>query len=110
MAGATLVAAVLLRSTPVFGLALALELAYGVFVLGYARIRSLKGYTRLGDYSYGTYVYAFPVQQLIDFFGVVSPLTNMGLAFPAVLLCAVLSRVFVEAPALRLRGAPNVKH
>ena len=109
MAGAALVAAVLLRSTPVFGLALALALAYGVFVLGYARIHSLKWYTRLGDYSYGTYVYAFPVQQLIAFLGVVSPLTNMALAFPAVLLCAVLSWVFVEAPALRLRGVPNVK-
>ncbi len=107
LAGAALVAAVLLRPTPLFSVAFALALAYGVFVLGYARIRPLKGYTRLGDYSYGTYVYAFPIQQLIASFGVVSPLTNIGLAFPVVLLCAVLSWVVIEAPALRLRGRPT---
>jgi peptidoglycan/LPS O-acetylase OafA/YrhL len=110
LAGVALVAAVLLRPTPVFSLALVLALAYWVFMLGYARIQLLRGYTRLGDYSYGTYIYAFPIQQLVAFFGVVSPLTNIGLAFPAVLLCAVLSWVFVESPALRLRGAPNVRH
>jgi peptidoglycan/LPS O-acetylase OafA/YrhL len=109
IAGAALFTAVLLRSTPAFGLALALALAYGTFVLGYARIRLLEGYNRLGDYSYGTYVYAFPIQQLLASLGVVSPLTNMGLAFPAVLLCAVLSWVCIEAPALRLRGTPSVR-
>jgi peptidoglycan/LPS O-acetylase OafA/YrhL len=110
LAGFSLVAAVLLRPTPVFGFALVLALAYWVFILGYARIQLLRGYTRLGDYSYGTYIYAFPIQQLVAFFGVVSPLINIGLSFPAVLLCAVLSWAFVESPALRLRGAPNVRH
>jgi peptidoglycan/LPS O-acetylase OafA/YrhL len=110
LAGTALAVAVLLRPTPLFSFALTLALAYGIFVLGYARIHSLKGYTRLGDYSYGTYVYAFPIQQLIAFCGVVSPLTNIGLAFPVVLLCAVLSWVFIEAPALRLCGASDVRH
>jgi peptidoglycan/LPS O-acetylase OafA/YrhL len=108
LAGVALVAAVLLRPTPLFSFALTLALAYGVFVLGYARIRFFDGYTRLGDYSYGTYVYAFPLQQLVASFGVISPLTNMALAFPAVLLCAVLSWVFIEAPAMRLRGTFDV--
>jgi len=110
LAGVVLVAAVLLRPTPLFSFALTMALAYGVFVLGYARIRVFDRYTRLGDYSYGVYVYAFPLQQLVAAFGVASPLSNMALSFPAVLLCAVLSWTLVEAPALRLRGALPVRH
>lgn len=109
LAGAALLAAVLLRPTPLFGFALTLTLTYGVFVLGYARIRFLDGYTRVGDYSYGTYVYAFPLQQLAASLGVMSPLANMALSFPVVLLCAVVSWMFVEAPALRLRIAPAMQ-
>jgi peptidoglycan/LPS O-acetylase OafA/YrhL len=109
LVGIALVAAVLLRPTPLFGFALTLALAYGVFVLGYARTAIFGGYTRLGDYSYGTYVYAFPLQQLVASFGVVSPIANMTLTLLAVLPCAVMSWTFVEAPALRLRGAPAMR-
>ena len=82
---------------PVFTLAT----AYAVFVLGYARLPWAEGYNRLGDYSYGTYVYAFPIQQLVAWTGVTLPLWNMALALPATLHCAVLSWHLVEAPALR---------
>ncbi len=105
LAGVALVAAILLRPTPLFGFALTLALAYGVFVLGYARIHFFDGYTRLGDYSYGTYVYAFPLQQLVASFGVISPINSIIISFPAVLICAALSWTFIESPALRLRGA-----
>jgi peptidoglycan/LPS O-acetylase OafA/YrhL len=104
-----LIAATVLRPTPLFDASLVLVLAYGVFVLGYARIGFLGRYTRFGDYSYGTYVYAFPLQQVVASLGVVSPLANMTISFPAVLVCAVLSWRFVEAPALRLRSERNVR-
>ena len=42
--------------------ALALALAYAVFFIGFARIPLIDRYRRVGDYSYGTYVYAFPIQ------------------------------------------------
>lgn len=87
---------------PVFTLAV----AYAVFVLGYARLPWAAGYNRLGDYSYGTYVYAFPIQQLVAWAGVVLPLWNMALALPLTLLCAVLSWHLVEAPALRWKRRP----
>jgi peptidoglycan/LPS O-acetylase OafA/YrhL len=109
IAGAALVVAVLLRTTPFFGFALALAISYWVFVLGYARIHTLEWYGNIGDYSYGTYVYAFPIQQLVASFGFFLPLFNMALAIPMVLICAVLSWNFVEAPALRLRNALAVR-
>jgi peptidoglycan/LPS O-acetylase OafA/YrhL len=109
IAGAALVVAVLLRTTPLFGFMLALALSYWVFVLGYAQIRPLEWYTRMGDYSYGTYVYAFPIQQLVASLGFVSPFLNVMLAFPAVLVCAILSWRFVELPALRLRSTTAVR-
>lgn len=82
---------------PVFTLAV----SYAVFMLGYARLSWAGAYNRLGDYSYGTYVYAFPIQQLVAWCGVVSPLWNIALALPLTLLCAILSWHLVEAPALR---------
>jgi peptidoglycan/LPS O-acetylase OafA/YrhL len=109
LAIAVLAVAVLLRPTPASHFSLALALAYGVFVLGYARFGVLDEYARLGDYSYGTYVYAFPIQQLVASFGVISPFANMAFAFPAVLLCAVLSWNYIEAPALRLRSARTAR-
>ena len=44
-----------------------------------------------GRDTYGTYVYAFPIQQLVANFGVVSHLANIALALPATLVCAVLA-------------------
>lgn len=96
-------AAAVLWSTPLFSLMMILALCYTVFVLGYARIPSLLRYNRVGDYSYGTYIYAFPIQQTVVWMGVTSPVLNIVLAAPVTLLCAILSWRLVEAPALRLR-------
>jgi peptidoglycan/LPS O-acetylase OafA/YrhL len=42
-----------------------LGLCYAVFLLAFLPGGWLLGYNRAGDFSYGTYVYAFPVQQLV---------------------------------------------
>lgn len=96
--------AFLVRQTAMIEHVLALALSYTVFVVGYARSPILATYNRLGDYSYGTYVYAFPIQQLLAGYGVVAPFANMALALPAAVICAVLSWHLVEAPAIRLKG------
>ncbi len=77
-------------------------LVYWVFLFGYLPTGSVRAYNRLGDYSYGIYIYAFPIQQLIVFSGVTTPMMNILLAFPLALACAVLSWTFVENPALAL--------
>ena len=60
---------------------------------------------RLGDISYGVYIYAFPVQQLIaHFYTGVSPIAMLAISLPVVIGMAYLSWRVVERPALRLKG------
>lgn len=91
----------------VFPAAFALALAYSVFVLGYWRTGPLLAFNRLGDYSYGIYIYAFPIQQLVAEAGVRDPLVNIALALPPVLVCAIASWHLVERRALALKPAPR---
>jgi len=92
--------AALALPTPLFPAAFAVALAYSVLWLGHLRIPTLLRYNRLGDFSYGTYIYAFPVQQSVAALGVASPWLNMAVALPVTLFCAVLSWKLVEEPAL----------
>jgi peptidoglycan/LPS O-acetylase OafA/YrhL len=65
----------------------------------------LKEFNRLGDYSYGLYVYAFPIQQVIvTFLKGIQPETLFGIAFLATLTLAVMSWHVVEKPALSLKS------
>ncbi|MDK3074525.1 acyltransferase [Sedimentitalea sp. JM2-8] len=99
--------AALSHPTPLFHMVFALALTYWVFLIGLARAPRLLAYNRLGDYSYGTYIYAFPMQQLMAFWGVTLPLANMALAFPATLALAMLSWHLIEKPALALVRRPD---
>jgi peptidoglycan/LPS O-acetylase OafA/YrhL len=59
---------------------------------------------RLPDISYGTYLYAFPIQQaLVARFGIDGPYGLMAWAMGPTLLLAVISYQFIERPALRLK-------
>ena len=93
------------RETSAYTPLLALALGYGVFWLGYVPGGWLRAYNRLGDYSYGMYIYAFPIQGLMVWlWGAQSPVQNMFLAFPATLAISVLSWHLIEAPALRAKA------
>ena len=82
---------------------LMLAVSYTTFWCAYAPGGRIRAYNAYGDYSYGVYVYAFPVQGLmIWLYGPMSPLLNIALAFPVTLTCAVLSWHLVEKPALDL--------
>jgi peptidoglycan/LPS O-acetylase OafA/YrhL len=81
-----------------------LAMPYVVFWLAYRPGGLLRAYNRVGDYSYGVYIYAFPVQQMLVawFPGLgIWPLTAAAGAIT--LLLAVLSWHGVESPALRWR-------
>ena len=62
---------------------------------------------RYGDWSYGIYVYAFPVQQLVvQHIGTAIPLlVNTLIVMALTLACASLSWRLVEQPALRFKPA-----
>ena len=101
--------AVLAHPTPLFHVVFVLALSYWVFLIGLARAPRLLAYNRLGDYSYGTYIYAFPMQQLVAFWGVTVPVMNMALAFPLTLVMAVLSWHLIEKPALARVHRPEIR-
>lgn len=95
--------AYLLHDTPVAYLAFILALSYATFWLAYVPGGWLRSYNRLGDYSYGMYIYAFPLQGLVVMlFGATSIWLHVAIVTPITLLAAVLSWRLVEEPALRL--------
>jgi peptidoglycan/LPS O-acetylase OafA/YrhL len=62
--------------------------------------------TRSGDYSYGLYLYAFPIQQALVAAGVPGgALGNFALAALLASGCAILSWHLIERPALRAKPA-----
>ena len=88
------------RDVPTFELAM-VALAYGAAILGYRPDGLIRGWNCLGDYSYGVYIWGFPVQLAVVRFPVpVSPTENILMALPVVILLAVLSWHLVEGPAL----------
>lgn len=100
----TVALAVALQDTAFGFAALCLAIAYVTFWLAYVPRGAIRAFNRLGDYSYGMYIYAFPVQGLaVWLFGPMTPWENIALALPATLVCAVLSWHLVEHPALMLR-------
>ena len=77
---------------------------YLIFVLGFANNPWLDSYNQLGDYSYGVYIYAFPIQELLAHIQKgIGPLGMIAEALPIVLITAVLSWHLIEKPSMSLR-------
>jgi peptidoglycan/LPS O-acetylase OafA/YrhL len=98
------VIAIASRETALFAPAFAVAVALSTVWLAYTRLGPLKRWGRYGGFSYGLYIYAFPVQQtLIALFPAWGRSEHFPAAYAATLLCAVLSWRFIEAPALSLK-------
>jgi peptidoglycan/LPS O-acetylase OafA/YrhL len=80
-------------------------LPYLVMYAAFTKIWLLDKYQKIGDYSYGTYIFAFPVQQsIVATMGTsMGPLMLCAFAAPITFCLAFLSWRFVEHPALQLR-------
>jgi peptidoglycan/LPS O-acetylase OafA/YrhL len=108
--GAGLIALVALAAalswTDAYGLAFALAFSYAVLLLGFTKRVRLPDLAARGDFSYGTYLYAFFVTQLwVSALGPGEPALIAGLTLVCTLPLAVASWFLVESPALRLKGA-----
>jgi peptidoglycan/LPS O-acetylase OafA/YrhL len=101
---AVLLSAVALSALPHGAYYLPLPCAYLTVYLGMTNPKR-SWIIASGDYSYGLYLFGYPIQQAIASAG--PPFhhwwANVGLGFPAALLVACLSWHGVERPALRLR-------
>ncbi|MBB4041501.1 peptidoglycan/LPS O-acetylase OafA/YrhL [Microvirga flocculans] len=80
-------------------------LPYIVIYLALVRPIHLPGHGKVGDISYGVYIYAFPVQQLIiaSLGRDIGPIILTAIATPITLIFAVFSWIYIEKPALSLR-------
>ena len=91
----------LARDGPLF----ALLLAYLVLVVAYHPALRVRGTGRAPDYSYGLYVYAFPIQQTIVWLAPgITPVPLFAAALALTLVAAAVSWHAIEAPALRLKS------
>lgn len=92
--------------------------AYAIYCLAFARWLPFQRFGRFGDFSYGTYLYAWPVQQLLIWYSAVYP--ELGLQpSPRVIFVtaavisvalAIVSWYLIESPFLRLKrrlACPN---
>ena len=88
-----------------FRLASATVGAYIILYIGLSPVIRLPKVTRWGDLSYGTYIWAYPVQQSVTLVlgSAITWYLNLFISTPIILLIAVLSWQFVEGPALNLK-------
>jgi peptidoglycan/LPS O-acetylase OafA/YrhL len=106
-----LVVAAAFLSPPLFRAVLTIAIPYLVLYAAYVPSGWVRLYNRLGDYSYGVYILAYPVQQIIvsKVHGI-SPTMLTVLAAPSTLLLAVASWHFIEKRALALKDRlPNTR-
>jgi peptidoglycan/LPS O-acetylase OafA/YrhL len=95
----------LAKEPPIFYTAYYLLIGYLVIYLAYMPTFYVRTFNLFGDYSYGIYIYAFPVQQSIA-----SSLPGVGvlemftIAFTLTLPIAMISWHFVEKPMLKMKS------
>lgn len=103
------VAAAFLQGTVVQEYALYLAMFYSVLVISSSKpVRRVK---IPGDYSYGVYIYGWPIQQTVaHFFPDLTSYPSNLITVPAALFAGYLSWEFIEKPALafaRGLGSPS---
>lgn len=79
--------------------------AYVLFSLAFMEQLPLQGFGKYGDFSYGIYVYAFPIQQaIVARLGTsIHPAKFFALAFACTLVVSIISWHAIEKPCLKLK-------
>lgn len=107
----TCLIAVSIQARPLFVVLAWLSLPYLLLLLAYLPRGPVRLFNRLGDYSYGLYIIAFPIQQIL-----VTHWPDIGIArlFLLTMLMtlplAMASWHFVEKPALSLKARLRRAH
>ena len=89
-----------------FFVAYTMSIAYVLFYLAYVPDGRVRSYNRFGDYSYGIYIYAFPIKQAVAaLWPGLSPAVMFVLSAPITVVVAAMSWHFLESPVLRNKHA-----
>jgi peptidoglycan/LPS O-acetylase OafA/YrhL len=94
---------VAVHTTPVGALTLPFMAGYGALVLAHHWPARLEGYDSWVFGSYGLYIWAFPIQQLLIMTGADKQWSLTLTALPLTYLCGWLSWHYIEQPTLSLR-------
>jgi peptidoglycan/LPS O-acetylase OafA/YrhL len=96
---------ILLYDSNYFLLCLQLALAYTTIWFAYIPVGFLHHFNKYGDYSYGMYIYAFPIQQILAASIINIKLMQMA-AYSSALtfILAFFSWHFIEKPMLYYKG------
>jgi peptidoglycan/LPS O-acetylase OafA/YrhL len=80
-------------------------LSYLVFYFAFLKIPKINNFAKYGDFSYGFYLYAFPIQQAYSalFVGKMDFYVLIIISFFTTLLFAIFSWFVVEKPTLKLK-------
>ncbi|MFC5649846.1 acyltransferase family protein [Paenibacillus solisilvae] len=78
---------------------------YAIFYFALTPGIKLHGISKFGDLSYGVYIFAFPVQQLVTYFmkNDLIPIQNFLISLPLILILSFISWHLVERPFLRMK-------
>ena len=94
----------LLRETSLFLLFIYLSYGYFLLFVATSSFHLLGKRTRINDYSFGVYIYAFPIQQImVTLAPGISPVSLFLFSLPIVTLFAIASWHFIEKPCLGLK-------
>jgi len=107
---ATTAAGLLIASVPlkIFSYTFPLLAGYLIIYLALVPKSFLTRFGKYGDFSYGIYIWAFPVQQVIaQYFLSKGTYFNALVSFLIVLPLAILSWYLIEKPALRYKKKVN---
>jgi peptidoglycan/LPS O-acetylase OafA/YrhL len=108
IAAVALITLVLSLKLAHWGVALTFPVALGYVLIFVAHLSLpvLRSWSKPGDFSYGMYLYAFPIQQLLVHWRKdLTPMTLFALSAPLTLAMAVISWHAIEKPFLRLKRA-----
>ena len=71
---------------------------------------ALTRFGKYGDFSYGVYIWAFPVQQVVaQHFSHLGTYFNVFMSLPFVMMLAIASWHLIEKPALAWRNKPKAE-
>lgn len=102
--GMVTVLALSVQDKDLFYVVYSLSIAYILFYLAFIPSRFIRKYNRLGDYSYGVYIYAWPVQQsVVALFPDVTVLDMILISSGVTILLSAASWHLIEKHALSLK-------
>lgn len=97
-------------SSSYFLIIYSLLIGYIVLYIAYVPKGTIRAFNKLGDYSYGMYIYAFPIQQAyVASFPEIKGLILFLLSSVTTLFLSVLSWHFIEKPALSFKKSDPIK-